>query len=102
MSMIKTPTGAILKLNGHFLQAFLCGGVAWLIWPTNPKWWGFGLLSILLGAAALASLIVASRAMSKLYVRERELARFAATARTPDPSDLADHDVLKNAGMFDE
>lgn len=102
MNWNKTPLGAILKVNGHFLQAFLFGGVAWLIWPNNPKWWGFGLLSILLGAAALASLIAALRAMTKLYVRERELARFVATARTADPSDLADQVALKNAGMFDE
>ena len=102
MSSIKTPIGAILKVNGHFLQAFMFGGVAWLIWPTNPKWWGFGLLSILLGAAAIAGFIAAIRAMTKLYVRERELARFSSTARAPDPSDLADQDALKNAGMFDE
>ena len=102
MTATKTPIGAILKVNGHFLQASLFVGVAWLIWPTSPEWWGFGLLSILLGAAALASLIAALRAMTKLYVRERELARFVATARTADPSDLADQDALKDAGMFDE
>lgn len=102
MSAIKTPIGAILKVNGHLLMAFLYGGSAWLIWPTNPKWWGFGLMSILLGGAALASLIAGFRAMTKLYVRERELARFARTAREPMPSDLADADALKKAGMFDE
>ena len=102
MNAPKTPIGAILKVNGHFLQASLFGAVAWLIWPTNPQWWGFGLLSILLGATAFAGLIAAIRAMAKLYVRERELARFAATARAADPSDLADQNALKNAGMFDE
>lgn len=102
MSALKTPIGAILKVNGHLLMAFLYGGSAWLIWPTNPKWWGFGVLSILLGAAALASLIAGFRAMAKLYVRERELAKFAKTAREPMPSDLADQDALKNAGMIDE
>ena len=40
--------------------------------------------------------------MAKLYVRERELAKFAQTAREPMPSDLADTDALKNAGMIDE
>jgi hypothetical protein len=59
-------------------------------------------LSILLSLSALASAIAAIRDMVKLYIREREIARFAATARTPDPSDLADQDALKNAGMFDE
>ena len=102
MSAMKTPIGAILKVNGHLLMAFLYGGSAWLIWPTNPKWWGFGVLSILLGAAALASLIAGFRAMAKLYVRERELAKFAQTAREPMPSDLADIRSLKDAGMIDE
>lgn len=100
MTPNKTPIGAILKINGHLLLAFLYGGTAWLIWPTNPEWWGFGLLSILLGAAALASLIAAFRAMTKLYVRERELARFASSARAPVPSDLASKNALKDAGMF--
>lgn len=100
MTPTKTPIGAILKVNGHMLLTFLYGGSAWLIWPTNPKWWSFGLLSILLSAAALASLIAAIRAMTKLYIREREVARFAATARAPVPSDLANNDALKDAGMF--
>ena len=100
MTPIKTPIGAILKVNGHLLLTFLYGGTAWLIWPNNSKWWGFGLLSIFLGAAALASLIAAFRAMTKLYIRERELARFASTARAPVPSDLANNDALKDAGMF--
>ena len=99
---MKTPIGAILKVNGHLLMAFLYGGSAWLIWPTNPKWWGFGVLSILLGAAALASLIAGFRAMTKLYVRERAMAKFAQTAREPMPSDLADIHSLKDAGMIDE
>ena len=102
MNAIKTPIGAILKVNGHLLMTFLYGGSAWLIWPANPKWWGFGVLSILLGAAALASLIAGFRAMTKLYVRERAMAKFAQTAREPMPSDLADIHSLKDAGMIDE
>lgn len=102
MNKLRTPIGAILKVNGHFLLACLFGGVAWLVWPTNPEWWGLGLLSILLGASGLGSFLAAIRAMAKLYVRERELARFVATARTSDPSDLVDQNTLKNAGMFDE
>jgi hypothetical protein len=70
MTANKTPIGAILRVNGHLLLTFLYGGTAWLIWPTNPKWWGFGLLSILLGAAALASLIAALRAMTKANLRD--------------------------------
>ena len=102
MSMHKTPIGAMLKVNSHFLMAFLFAGGSWLIWPTSLKWWGLGLMSILLGAGAVTYLIAAFRDMVKLYIRERELARFSATARAPAPSDLADQKALKNAGMFDE
>lgn len=100
MTPTKTPLGAILKVNGHLLLTFIYCGSACLIWPTNPKWWGYGLLSIFLGVAALASVIAAIRAMTKLYIRERELAQFAATARTPAPADLANNDALEDAGML--
>jgi hypothetical protein len=40
--------------------------------------------------------------MVKIYGREKEFARLAATSRAPDPSDLADQNALKNAGMTDD
>ena len=92
----------IMSVNGHLLQAFLFGVCAWWVWPTSPEWWGFGVLSIALGAGTLNKLFAAISAMVKLYEREKELAHFASTSRAPTPSDLADHDALKNAGMIDE
>lgn len=102
MTATRSPSGSVLLVNGHFLQAFFLCGVAWLIWPTSPEWWGFGLLSICLGGAGFACFVAALRAMAKLYVREREIARFSATAREPVLSDLADREALKSAGMIDD
>ena len=102
MSLGKTPTASVLTVNGHFFQAFLLGAFAWWLWPSSPEWWGFGLLSIILGVGAFGKTIEALRAMVKIYGREKELARLAATSRAPDPSDLADENALKNAGMIDD
>lgn len=99
---LKTPISSILGVNGHFLQAFLLGSCAFWLWPSSPEWWGFGLLSITLGLGAFGKTIEALRAMVKIYGREKELARLAATSRAPDPSDLADQSALKNSGMIDD
>ncbi|MDF1803193.1 hypothetical protein [Thalassovita sp.] len=99
---LKTPVSSIAAVNGHFLTAFLLGASAYWLWPSSPERWGFGLFSILLGFAALGKLIAALRAMIKIYGREKVLARLAATSRVPDPSDLADQNALKNAGMVDD
>lgn len=99
---LKTPISSVLTVNGHFLQAFVLGAGAYWVWPSSPEWWGFGLLSIVLWFGALSKTIEALRAMVKIYGREKELARFAATSRAPAPSDLADHNALKDAGMIDD
>ncbi len=102
MTIGKAPFSSILTVNGHLLQSFLLGGGAWWLWPSSPQWWGFGLLSIMLSAAAFGKAVEALRAMVKLYARERDFSRLAATSRAPDPSDLAGQDALRNAGMFDD
>ena len=102
MRMGKTPNSSILTVNGHFLQVFLLGASAWWLWPSAPEWWGFGLLSIILGTAAFGKAVAGVSAMVKIYSREKELARLAATSRAPDPSDLADQNALINAGMIDD
>ncbi len=99
---LKTPDSSIASVNGHFLVVFLLGASAYWLWPSSPEWWGFGLFSIILGFAALGKMIAAYRAMIKIYGREKELARLAATSRAPDPSDLAYQNALKNAGIMIE
>ena len=98
----KTPFSSIVAVNGHMLLAFLTGGIAWLIWPTSPEWWGLGLMSIILGAASFSSTVTAVRSMAKIFSREKEISRFTANSRAPEPSDLASSDALKKAGLIDD
>lgn len=102
MGDFKTPFNSVLAVNGHFFLAAMQGITAAWMWPSSWEWWGLGVLSILLGLSALASAISALRAMVKIHVREKEIARLAATSRAPEPSDLAGTDALKQAGMLDD
>lgn len=102
MSMFKTPFSSTLAINGHLFLAAMQGLTAVSIWPMSSEAWGLGLLGILLGLSALANLIAALRKMMKVYAREKEVARLAATSRAPEPSDFASHETLKAAGMIDD
>ena len=102
MTIGQTPFNSILVINGHFLLAFLTGGIACLIWPTSPEWWGLGLISIILGTASFTSTVTALRSMAKVYIRKKEIARFTANSRAAEPSDLADSIALKKAGLIDD
>lgn len=101
MNPRKSSFGIVFKINMHLLGAFTYSVGAWLIWPDNPKWWGFGLLSIALGMAAPALLIKAIKMMFKLYARDKEFAEFEEANRAAEPSELASIDDLKKAGMIE-
>lgn len=102
MSNFKTPASSILAINGRFFLAAMQVIAAFSMWPSNPEWWGLGVISVLLGLSAMANVIAAFRAMLKVYAREKEIARLAQTSRAPEPSDLVGADALKNAGMFND
>lgn len=98
----RTPRSTIFLINMRFLWALLCGAMAWLYWPTDPRWWQFGILSAIMGLACLAILIGTLRMMFKIYARDREVAAILAQGRTAHSSELAGSDVLKRAGMTDD
>ena len=101
MKPVQSSAGVIFGINIKFLGAALMGFTAYAIWPTSYKWWGFGLLSIMLGAAALGSLIGAFREIIQLYLRDRAIEKFMAQGAAPKSSELASSDALKKAGMVD-
>ena len=100
MNPRKSNWGIVFKINMHLLGSFSYGVGAWLIWPDSLKWWGFGLISILLGMAAPALLIKAIIMMFKLHARDKEFAEFEEANRTAEPSELANIVDLKKAGMI--
>ncbi|GJE18417.1 hypothetical protein [Methylobacterium marchantiae] len=94
--------GTILAINGHFLMSGLCGGLAWLIWPRTPEWWGLGVFSVFLAFAAMIAFLKAVRAIVGLHGRERAVAEFESLGKSPKSSEMASRDALIRAGMLDE
>lgn len=100
MNPRKSSRGTVFKINMYLLGAFSYAVGAWLIWPDSLKWWGFGLMSIMLGITAPAMLIKAIMIMFKLHDRDKEFAEFEEANRAAEPSELASVDDLKKAGMI--
>ena len=98
----RTPRSAIFLINLRFLWALLCGAVAWLYWPSDPRWWQFGILSGIMALALRAILIGTLRMMFRVYARDREIAAIMAQGRTAHSSELVGSDALKRAGMTDD
>lgn len=102
MSMVRNPFGAILRINILLLGACLLALIAWTIWPPSREWWGFGVLSIILGMTALGALLNAVREIAKLHAREKVIARMEAISRPAEQTEFADLEALKHAGMIDD
>jgi hypothetical protein len=98
---VKTPFAMILGVNGHLLTCVLLSFAAWAIWPSTAEWWQLGLMSVMLAVLAFSKFCTAIRAMTKIYLREREIARHMALGQVDRPSELAGRDALRRAGMTD-
>lgn len=88
------------QINMYLLGAVLYGVGAYLVWPDSLKWWGFGLLSILLGLAAPIFLIKAIMLMFKRRNRDVELDAIEGLGNAPKSARLATDDDLDNLGVF--
>lgn len=94
--------GAIFKINMLMLMALLQGALAYASWPTSKEWWMFGIMSILLGAAAFASFIQVMRLIWQIYRRDRIFGTFRNKGGEQKSSHMASRDALKQAGMLDD
>ncbi|MGH1330689.1 MAG: hypothetical protein ACRBBK_07390 [Paracoccaceae bacterium] len=88
------------QININLLGAVLYGAGAYLLWPDSLKWWGFGLLSIMLGMAAPAFLIRAIILMFKRRGHDRELDAIEDLGAAPKSARLATDDDLEDLGVF--
>ena len=99
---VKPPfneTGTIIGVNFKFLHAVLLGVVAWWIWPSDPKWWGLGMIAIILGAASVATIIAALRSAIKLHSAKKRWAALQALGSAPKNARLAGKHDLHKRGM---
>ncbi len=100
MTPDQKPThGKLPEINAKLLYAVFLAALAYFSWPTNPKWWGFGFVSITSGLASLGLIIEAIRAMGKLFTRDKMVGEYMAQGNKPKSSDLTSEDALKDAGM---
>ena len=100
---MKRPKGhaaTTFKINMNLLGAVFYGAGAYLIWPDSLKWWGFGLLSIMLGMAAPAFLIRAIILMFKRRGRDAEQDAIEDLGNAPKSARLATDDDLEALGVF--
>ena len=88
--------GDILKINGNLLMATICGGGAYLIWPSSIEWWGMGFLSILLGISS-AELLGRSFGLMR---KHKLFANYAAKRAAPKSATLASPEAMRDAGMM--
>ncbi|MBL4759227.1 MAG: hypothetical protein JKY32_16865 [Rhizobiales bacterium] len=95
----KPAYGTIIQINAKLLYALFLAALAYFSWPTNPKWWGFGFISVTSGLASLGLIIEAIRAMAQLFTRDKVMAEYMAQGNKPKSSDLTSEDALKDAGM---
>ena len=99
---VKPPfneTGTIIGINFKFLHAVLLGIVAWWIWPSDPKWWGLGMIAIILGAASFATMISALRSAIKLHSAKKRWAALQALGNAPKNARLVGKHDLQHGGM---
>ncbi len=101
MKFFQRSFGSIVQINTHLLFAAISSVIAYAIWPTHPKWWGFGLLAVFLFVIATSSVIAAARTAFALYARDKVLAEFLAQGNKPKSATLAGDDALKDAGMIE-
>lgn len=101
MNALQSSFKAKLRINGMFLMACLCGFICWVSWPTSIEWWGFGIVSIIMGLNTIILTFKAFGEIFALYARDKSIAALMAQGSVAKADDLADPNTLKSKGMVD-
>ena len=100
MARTNKHAATTFQINMYLLGAAAYGAGAYLLWPDSLKWWGLGVMSILLGVAAPMFFIKAILLMVKRRNRDVELATIERLGNAPKSARLANDDDLENMGVF--
>lgn len=92
---------SIAAININLMTASACAFIAWVIWPSKPEWWGFGLMSIILSFAAIGGLCKALVAAAGLRAKESAINDYVAQGSAPKAARIANAEDLKRAGMIE-
>ncbi len=99
MTPFQGSMGTIVQINLRLFVAVIFAATAYKIWPTDPEWWGLGLISILMSASALGMLAEATGMALKLYQRDKAIADYLAQGGKPKSSVVASSNDLDDAEM---
>jgi len=100
MKTFKTPKSVIVEINAKIAYAIFLVVVAYFIWPTSMKWYGFGLLSIIAGMAGAALAFNALRQIGEIREFEDDQKEFLAQGKEVKSSTLLAEDFLTEKGVI--
>ena len=100
MKTFKTPKSVIAIVNAKLCYSVFLGVVSYAIFPTSMKWYGFGLLSIFVGAAAIGLAINAFRQIAEIREFENEQDMFIEGGNEVKSSSLLAEDFMTEKGVI--
>lgn len=89
----------IVAINSQLGYAAILAIVASWIWPTDPRWFGFGFMSIMMGAAAVALVLRSFGQMVKIHRRNREWKSYQKRGYAPKNARLASDEDMRRGNM---
>ena len=100
MKTFKAAKSKIIEINAKLLYAVCLGTASYLCWPTSMKWYGFGLISICAGTAAVGLAINVLRQISDIREFEDGQEEFLAQGKEVKSSTLLAEDFLTEKGVI--
>lgn len=92
-------TGETIKINLYLGYAVFLVAIAYWIWPSDPRWWGFYGLAILLCCSAFGLVLNALRSMIKLKKAVDKWKAIQSLGNAPKNAKMASKSDLQNKGM---
>ncbi len=92
-------TGEIIKINAFLCYALALVCTALWIWPSDPRWYAFYGLSVILCLAASGLVFDALRTMRKLKKEREAWARILALGNAPKNAKLMSKHDLQQEDM---
>ena len=102
MSAIKPSHETCFLINSHCFMTVCLGFVAWHIYPDSAKYWGAGVLSVLMWFGAVGFAMVAIKRIFAQWRKNKQIHAMLKKGDAPHGATLADQERLKSSGAMYE